>query len=269
MNPAFAYIYDDFLADKRFERELIALETELAHRGIEGRVARLAMFRQARDLVQDMVRAGVKNIVVVGNDQTLQKLMWFLPDLEVTLGYVPMNKPMDVAARLGIPLGAPAADILAARLVETVDVGKIHDRYFFSEVTIPATVAALEIEGRYRVRPIEGGAIAIRNLALEGTVGIIDEAKDGQLEAVIQSHAGSSGKSRLWSRHELTETVIPLKHGKIISHEPIDVFVDGHALNGFSFDLSIIPKKLRLITGGRRLPTIMATRPPGSTLVRK
>ena len=68
MNPAFAYLYDDFLAQDRFERDLSRLETELVHRGIEGRVARLAMFRSARETVMDLALAGVKNVVECLNE---------------------------------------------------------------------------------------------------------------------------------------------------------------------------------------------------------
>lgn len=257
MNPAFAYLYDDFLSDKRLERDVSALENELARRGIEGRIARLAMFRSAKEMVMDMARAGVKNIIVVGNDQTLQKLMWFLPDMDVILGYIPMGRPADVAARLGIPMGIAAVDVIAARLIDTVDVGRIGDHYFLGEVSLPATIAALEIEGRYRLRPVEGGAIAVRNLALHGEAGEIDEAKDGWLDAVVQSRVPvARGRGGFWARKELTETRLRFRTGRLISEEPVDVFVDGHPVNGFSFDIEMTQRKLRLITGGRRISTL-------------
>jgi hypothetical protein len=202
-----------------------------------------------------MARAGVKNIVFVGNDHTLLKAMWFLPDVEATVGYLPVTGPAPVAALLGIPVGASAVDVLAARLVEQLDVGRLDDRYFLTEVVIPSTVAAVEIEGQYRIRPSEGGAIAVRNLGgvtPEGEASA--DPKDGWLEAVVQIQSERSTVKKLLKKPALAETKIPLRFGAIISEEPIEIFVDGAAMNGFRFALSIIPKRLKVITGrGRKI----------------
>lgn len=253
MNPAFAYIYDEFLSDRRYERTVAQFETGLGQRGMEGKIVRLAMFRNTREMVDDLARQGVKNIIIVGNDTTLSKLMWFLPDIDITFGYAPLDQPAHIGELLGIPVGPSCVDVLAARLVETLDVGRIDDRYFLTEVALPVTVASLEIEGQYRLQAIGGGAIAIRNLGAPTQEGAASaDPKDGWLEGVIQKKLDAKGM-RGWMRSkELSETKIRFKQGKIISQEPIDVFVDGHALNGFTFNLSIVPKKIRLITGRQR-----------------
>ena len=249
MNSAFGYLYDDFLSDHRYERDLSILETELARRGIGGHVGRLAMFRNAREIIVDMACAGTKNIVFVGNDKTLQKMMWFLPDVDVTIGYIPIQ-PSHIGDLLSIPLGIGAVDVLAARFIESLDVGKLDDRYFFTEVVVPSTTAALEIEGQYRVSPSEGGAIAIRNLgSVTGKFFVPADAKDGLLEAVIQTPVQNN--KRWIGSPSISETHICLKQGQLISTEPMDVFMDGHAVNGFTFRLSIIPQKLKMITGRR------------------
>ena len=253
MNPAFAYVYDEMLADRKFERPLSFLETGLAQRGMEGKVTRLAMFRHAREMVMDLAKQGVKNIVFVGNDKTLEKVMWFLPDVDVTIGYIPLDHPSKIAALLGIPLGQESVDVLAARLVETIDVGRIEERYFLTEVTLPITTACLEIEGNYRLQAIGGGAIAIRNLGAPTQTGMCSaDPKDGWLEGVIQKKIDVKGMRRLMHSVELSETKIHFKHGKIISQESIDVFVDGQLLQGHTFTISIVPKRMRIITGRHR-----------------
>jgi hypothetical protein len=250
MNPAFAYIYDDFLSDRRYERELGQVETELARHGIGGRTFRLSPLTASRDLIKDLVMDGAKNVVFVGNDLTVEKMMWFLPDLDVTIGYIPITDKNPLAELLGISFGAPAVDILAARFVETFDIGKINDRYFFTEVVLPSTKAALEIEGRYRVSPRVGGAIVVRNLGGSLEHGNADP-KDGWLEAVIQT-VTPGVSSTFWKKAALEETRIPLQNGAIIAQEPTDIYVDGHITNGSKFRLQIIPNKLRMITGRRR-----------------
>ncbi|MSR85243.1 hypothetical protein EXS71_02290 [Candidatus Uhrbacteria bacterium] len=250
MNPAFGYLYDDFLSDRRFERDLGVLETELSRRGIQGQVGKLAMFRSAREMIVDMACAGVKNIVFVGNDKTLEKMMWFLPDVDVTIGYLPLAEPSQIGNLLAIPMGLGAVDILAARFIESFDVGKLDDRYFFTEVVVPSTTAALEIEGQYRVTPTRGGAIAIRNLgSISGKSAVSADGQDGWLEAVIQTPTEDG--YRLFGSSPIAETHIRLKYGQLISKEPMDVFMDGHAVNGFVFRLSIVPHKLKIITGRR------------------
>jgi len=161
---AYAFIYDDFLSDRKYERVLAALDQRLASLDLIGRTARLAMFRNAKDLVESLVGQGSTTIVMVGNDQTLDKVMWFLPDMNVTLGYLPVADPSRVAQLLGIPSGPEACDVLAARLIETVDVGRLDDRYFLTEVALEHTLAAIDVEGRYRISPARGGSIFIRNL---------------------------------------------------------------------------------------------------------
>lgn len=243
MNSAYAYFYDEFLNDRRFEREISRLEAELARRGIEGRVARTALFRHAKDQAQDLVRGGAKNLILVGDDRTLEKLMWFLPDLDVTIGFIPIAKSSKIADWLSIPIGVPSVDVIGARFVETIDIGRFADRYFLTEAILPATDAVLDVEGKYKIQPAAGGSIRIKNLA-EGA-----NPKDGLLEAVVTV---DPPKSR-WSlgRKEQPETRIILSKGSITSSQPVDAVVDGQVLNGFSFQIEALPARLRVITGRR------------------
>jgi hypothetical protein len=255
MNPAYAYVYDDFLADRGFERDIAALETKLNTFDLAGRIGRLALFRSAKDLVEGMVKQGITTVVIVGNDTTLDKTMWFLPDLNVTIGYIPIAGPSAVAKLLGIPVGLAACDVLAARLVETIDMGRLDDRYFLTEVSLPATMASLEIEGRYRISSMHGGSLTVRNLG--GHVGAemaLSDAKDGYLEAVIMP-VPEERKSAIWKRQiEVGGTSILLRHGLIISKDPVEAVVDNHAVSGFRFEVSVVPNKLKIVTGrGRKL----------------
>ncbi|MBU2612869.1 hypothetical protein KJ925_00210 [Patescibacteria group bacterium] len=255
MNPAYAYIYDDFLSDRGFERDIASLETKLNTFELAGRIGRLALFRSAKDLVEDLVRQGATTVVVVGNDTTLDKTMWFLPDLDVTVGYIPVTGPNAVAKLLGIPVGVEACGVLAARLIETIDMGRVDDRYFLTEISLPATIASLEIEGQYNVSSMHGGSLTVRNLG--GRVGsemVVADAKDGFLEAVIVPMEQERSSS-LWKRVPTAKgTSIHLRHGVITSKDPVEAVVDNHAVSGFRFEVSVVPKKLRIITGrGRRL----------------
>lgn len=254
MNPAYAYIYDDFLADQRYHDVLDSLETRLASLGLSGRIGRLTLFRNARELVEDFVRQGVKTIVVVGNDNTLDKVMWFLPDLPLVMGYIPLAEPSGIAGLLNIPTGLAACDVLSARLIETLDVGRLNDRYFLSEVIFENTNASLMIEGAYKLSLIGGGTIEIRNLGRlsKHSVGLAD-AQDGYLEAVLTPQA-VKGKTGFLNKFKLMpplETRVVFRNGEILSENPMEGQADRFAVSGFKLSVSILPQKLRVIMGRR------------------
>jgi hypothetical protein len=247
----YAFIYDDFLNDRKYERGLAALDARLASLDLVGRAARLTLFRSAKEIIESMVSQGSDTVVLVGNDQTLDKVMWFLPDLDVTLGYLPIDEPSRVAQILGIPKGEAACDVLAARLIETIDVGRLDERYFLTEVALEHTLAAVDVEGRYRISPSVGGSIFIRNLgslAENGTASA--DAKDGYLEVVIRPEEEKN--SRLFRRAAALETRVMLKTGEIVASQPIEARVDNHVMNSMRFKIGICPRKLKLITGRRR-----------------
>jgi hypothetical protein len=254
MNRLYAYLYDDFLSDPSFAKVIANIETRCSSLGIQGRTARLAIFRSAKELVEGLVKDGAQTIVIVGNDKSLEKVMWFLPDLHVTIGYIPVSEPCGIAGLLGIPLGDVTCDVLAARRIETLDVGRVDDRYFLTDVRIPDARAQVNVEGRYRIGPSSMGTVCIRNLGGVSAQGIsLADAKDGLLELTVEPIAAQpTSRFSFWKKAEKIDessTRIYLKHGSIESKEPVDVFVDNHAMNGFSFSLGVEKDRIKVITG--------------------
>ncbi len=249
MNPAFAYVYDETLADKRWEREVQQIENELARRGIEGTTARASALCEAKQLVKGFVGQGVKNLILVGPDRLLQTVIPMLPDVDVTVGFLPLG-PSLIGSLLGIPSGPKAVDVIAARLVERLDLAQVNGRPFLLEVTAPNTIAGIDVGGDYRLRPSVRGAIAIRNLAGGGASGIAANPMDGELEIVLQAES-QEGRGWVWKKKVLTETKVFLKAGTMHAEQPFQVFIDGEAFMGTTFAFSVLPNKLKLITGRR------------------
>ena len=251
---SYAFVYDEALSERRHERDVAALETRLTTLGITGRTLKLAMFRSAKETIESMVRHGVTTVVIVGDDRTLDKIMWFLPDAKVVLGYVPLLGTSRVAEPFGIPLGIGACDILAARIIETIDVGVCEGRYFLSEATVAHTIASVFIEGRFSISPTTGGSITVRNL--------FGDATDGLLEVIVRPEPTGSRFRRRASQG----TNLFMREGEIRSKDPIDLRVDEHVLNGFTFQFGIAPKKLKIIAGrNRRLAPLDVPLPEIST----
>ena len=249
MNPAFAYVYDEVLAHPRYERLVAEIETEAGQAGIEGRVLRVGMFRDAKESLQDLQKHGVKNVIFVGTDQVLLSHIYLLPSLEMTIGFLPIMTDSYLARALRLPIGAKAIQTIAGRLVECLDLGKVGDRLFLTELVVTNTDAGVEVNGEYRLSPRERGGISVRNLcASPGQTGCVTDPQDALLEVVIQSSV-TSASFFPWKKQEMSETRLYLKEGAIVSKQPLDAYVDGHKMTNTRFAFSVVPKALRLITG--------------------
>lgn len=250
MNPAFAYVYDETAALPRFATELGRIETEASRCGIDGRIARLGVFRQPKKVIEEAVTYGAKTIVFVGTDQAVYLHLAALIELDVTIAFLPLEANSGLGWALGIPTGSKGVEVIASRLTEMIDVGVLNDKPFLTEISLPQTPAAIEVDKKYRVRPAEHGSIAIRNIgALYCGSKTIANPTDGQLEVVLQSEMKGKGIAQFF-RSELLETKLFLQTGSVVCKDGVHGFVDGTAgLSGTSLHFSIKPKAVRVIIG--------------------
>ncbi|MEK7473432.1 MAG: hypothetical protein AAB668_01750 [Patescibacteria group bacterium] len=242
MSSSFAYVYDERLAEYGFHRDVARFEADLVGFGIGGRMARLSLFKKAKDSVDDFVRDGLRHVVIVGDDETLLRMMSFLPELPVTIGFVPLiGGPSIFSSLLGIKNTKSAIQALTGRLTATFDIGKVGDKFFLTKVVIPDTRAELEVDGRFRLRPTEGGTIVVSNLG-EG------DPRDGLLDVRVSS--ASAPKTFFWRKpKESFETVLRMTQGYVRSDEPVQLIVDGQLLEGTSFKIGVLKKKARFLVG--------------------
>ncbi len=251
MNPAFAYVYDETAALPRYANELGRIENEANRCGINGRIARLGTFRQPKKVIEEAVSFGAKTIVFVGTDEAVYRHLPALIELDVTIAFLPLETNSGLSWALGIPTGAKGVEVIAGRLMETIDVGFLNDKPFLTEISLPQTPAAIEVDKKYRVRPTEKGSIAIRNIGSLycGSNKTIANPADGLLEVVLQSEMKGGGLKNLF-RSELIETKLYLKEGDVVCKDGIHGFMDGSAgLTGTTLHFSIKPKAARIIIG--------------------
>jgi len=249
----YLYVYDAFVQDRRYEKEIQKVENRLTDLGIAGKIIRLGLFRRADDFIRDEVkRGGATTVVAVGNDTTVRQIIDVVADTKVVLGIIPFGPNNRIANLLGIPEGEAACDILSARIVETLDTGLVNNKRFICDVTIPAIKAEINCEGNYRITPQGRGTIEVRNLFSPpaGQKGPISNPLDGCLEVVIQVVAKDS-KLAFW-RTTQGESVIPLRTFEIKTTEPITALMDGVPIEGSRFDFSVASQALKVITGKNR-----------------
>jgi diacylglycerol kinase family enzyme len=238
----YCYLYDDFIqGNKRFEKELALIENRLTDLGIAGKISRLALFRNAEEMIRDEIDKGVTTVVVLGND-TVRKVLNVVAESRVVFGMIPIGPKNTLAALLGIPEGVLACDVLSARRVETIDIGSINGRKFFSEISVPEFRAEITFEEKFRVFPTSTAELEVRNLSSASN------PCDGLLQAVIRADV----KRGLLRRSTKEESILPLQSMTIRSEKPIRVFADGELMEGTRFDISVESMGMKIITGKER-----------------
>ena len=199
------YLYDSFLNDKKFVQPLAKIENRLIDLGINGKVEKMSILKSIKEVVEDNIKTGVDTIIAVGNDKTFAKVFPIIAGQKgVTFGYIPITDS-PISKMLGIPTADKACDVLSARIIEKIDIGKVNNHYFFSSLEIPqAKNVFLECDnGNYNISSIdESDHIKICNLSYTP----IDtekhknmcNPKDGLLEVVfIPKERGAFGKDKL------------------------------------------------------------------------
>ena len=240
----YCYLYDDFIqGNKRFEKELLLIENRLTDLGISGKVSRLALFRNAEEMIRDEIDKGVTTVIVLGNDDTVRKVLNVVAESDVTFGMIPIGPKNELARLMGIPEGVAACDILSARRVETIDLGMINGRKFLTRVQVPQFRAELTCEETYRIIPTAFAELEVRNLA------DVSNPCDGLLQAVIWAEV----RRGIFRRKKIEESSIPLKSMSIRAERPILVYADGEEMEGTRFDISIEPKSMKIIIGKDRV----------------
>jgi len=248
----YCYVYDEFVQDKRFEKELQLIENRLTDLGIAGKVIRLALFRHAEEMIRDEVERGVSTVVAVGNDETVRKVIDVVADSGVVFGIIPLGSPNGVAQLIGVPEGLAACDVLSGRIVETIDVGTINGSRFITGISVPKFRAEITCEGKYRMFTTSAGALEILNLsnndvrAGEGGA----DPRDGQLDTVIRVGV----KKGFWPfrRTRVGQSYLSMNSLAIRSESPIAVYADGVEMTGTRFDIGIEPGRFKVITGKDR-----------------
>ncbi len=252
------YLYDTFLTEKKYERVLAAVETRLTDLGISGKIGRLTPFTNARGLIRDESSRGVQTVVVVGNDETIAKVVDGIGDAKMTLGIIPIGAPSAIARSLGIPEGEGACDVLSKRITQKIDLGMVNGKFFLSHVRIPGGTVTLQGDGKYRITTLVSDCeIIVSNLrgeemAEDGREGCRGgDPMDGLLDTLITPKQGTLG-GIFGRKEDYASSVIPLRKISVTSPDPISIVADGREFTHNSLSIEIAPDKLKIITGRAR-----------------
>lgn len=243
------YVYDEYIQEKRFEREVALVENRLTDLGIQGKIARLALFRDPIEMIKDEVRKGVKTVVAVGNDKTLRRVIQAVAGTGATIGLIPIGREdNNIATMLGVPLGAAACDIISARIVEEMDLGVINSGRFLHRLVFAVHAGAKVVcDNEFSLYIPKDSVVSVRNLAQAEEDVPMAHPADGRLELVIKNPLkGWFGKK------EWRTSFVKFKEIVVICEKLMRADVDGEVFESQEFRINVVPKQIRMITGRDR-----------------
>ncbi|PIP18110.1 MAG: hypothetical protein COX43_00520 [Parcubacteria group bacterium CG23_combo_of_CG06-09_8_20_14_all_35_9] len=289
----YSYIYDSFLNNKKFNGVLTKIENRAIDLGISGKINRLTLFKNIEELVKDEIKRGAMTIVIVGNDKTLSRIINTIAELDIVLGIIPIGSQNKISRVLGIPPGETACDVLSARKIEKVDLGKINNYYFLSSVQLFSDDIEISSEGKFQIAPLaHNNFIEISNLRCfpPEKIPVSFQTKitpsnpqDGILEVFIESipepflvdrlvnifkkfsnsieyllfrKAGSKSlffSPMLARKKVLKRSIFPVKKITLRAKKSISLLVDGYKIFKTPATIEVVPQKLKMIVGKERL----------------
>jgi len=166
------YIYDSFVNEKKNNSIVAKIETRITDLGLSGKIIRLNIVNSIFNAIENEIKKGAKTIIAVGGDkifnQTVNavvKLSKLSLNNKIPVGFIPVGKKnIFIANILGIEDTEMACDILSARMIKRVNLGKINDLFFVSNISVNTKGTIIEIDQSYTMEIFENGLISVINL---------------------------------------------------------------------------------------------------------
>lgn len=254
------YFYDKFVQEKKYEVTRAKIETRLIELGINGRIEKLALFKNTRELIEDGIKKGAHTVVAVGDDATLCRVVTVAAAYKVMVGYIPIVAGSRFGSMLGIPVAEGACEVLAKRLYRTIDLGKINQVFFLGAVELSArTAVQLWCDDNYRVALVQQtNELLVLNLGdivgggVNGKSARLARGTDGKLEVVILPQV----PKKFWRACEEQASVLLVKKIRINSADnsnpSVEIIADNITKFRMPCTIEIVPKKIKLIVGKQR-----------------
>lgn len=136
---------------KYFERIQGRLLNLLAEHHIEGETYRVTSIRTIELLVDQALGLGAKTLIVVGSDASLNRAINAVvrKKAEITVGFIPLDPSSGLGHILGVSSDIEeAVKTLGGRLMKELNLGKIGEHYFLSQVDLgPNSFTRLDLPG--------------------------------------------------------------------------------------------------------------------------
>jgi len=242
-----AYIYDDFLNKSRYRRSINKVEIRLTDLGLNGKIIRLGAIKNIKDVIQAEIKNGIKNIIAVGNNETVNKVIsamitnknqgFFQQD--VLFSIIPIGGNNSIANSFGIKKEEDACNILLARRIKKIDIGYAGNNIFLNKAELSSSDAVIEIANDYHIEINQKTHVKIININDDNKLIFKDKIfpNDDHLNLIV------SGKNQ-------DNTFITSNHMKISGSG--EIILDESLIAPLPSEIGIIPQKINIIVGKDR-----------------
>ncbi|MGE5297552.1 MAG: diacylglycerol/lipid kinase family protein [Acidobacteriaceae bacterium] len=273
------YIVDPTkLNQKNFERVQNQLYSCLSEHRITGEVTRVTTLRTIPQLVEIAFSRGVKTLVAVGTDETLQEVINSVKDRPITLGYIPVMET-ELSRIFGLTDIESSAKTIASRRVQQLDLGLVNNNWFFTNlsfgepaaeqngffsilknsINLPVFEVKFSVDGKFSgmVEAVAGMVVNARDNSSDSTK--LANPTDGILDILLLPNMSSY---KLWQyRKDLASgcfekipgcSLMHLKKMEISSPEGLPLKTGGKVITKTPAIIEILPKALKMIVGRER-----------------
>jgi hypothetical protein len=245
----YQYIYDYYLSNKKYDKILAKIDARIVDLGIQGKKHKITLLKNFETYVQEIVEKQPEALVVVGNDETIAKILNIIAEKDVVLGIIPVGEPNSIAKFFNLPKEDASCSIVSARKIKEVELGKINGQYFMSSVEVFGEGASIICNDKFEIKSLKNTEkIGIYNLCFEKSLRKKNEGNDG-LELI----STPKEQKTVWgikSKKQPKESSIRIKKAKILSYPNSNsVLVDGYKIMKTPAEISLAQKKLKIIVG--------------------
>jgi len=245
------FIYDSFLNQKKYDRVLARIETRITDLGLNGKIDKLDPMKNINEIVGQEIKRGAKSIIVVGNDQTINKIANIMVNCQIPLGIIPIDKKNnDIAQALGIEFEESACESLSARRIARIDVGLANNACFLLRAMITNQGTTIEINQNYSVEinDKKGETQIINLLPPDVVVPIKNQIspQDGILDLFIKTKTAKNifSQKNNYSLFQIKKILIKNKRFPIV--------LDNAKSIAAPVKISLLKQKLNIIVGRNR-----------------
>ncbi len=243
------YLYDDFLNKGKYQKTINKIETRITDLGLSGKIIRLNNLKNIDKLIQEEVKKGARTIIPVGNDKTFSKalkaisndsLNYFFKD--IILSFIPVEKS-EIGVILGIKGPNEACNLLLARRIEKVELGKLNNLYFLTIAKIFNNNEKITINDAYNIE------------LLKNSVAYIVNIPDQRLYKKMSNISKNNNNLFLYIENKNSFSFFPFKNILISKKEnkKSEIILDYTLSEKFPINVSLSGKKIKLIVGKNRL----------------
>ena len=252
----YVYLYDNFLNNRKYNSILKQIEVRLVEFGIAGKILRLNNYIDAKPIIDDEIKRGAKNIVIVGNDRTFGHILSRGATCDCVFGFLPIGPDNDIANILGIPEGIDATDDLARRRKQKLDVGWFNNRFFVSQLHVPPAKVRVIYDEKFQVSTPFKMEVVVCNFQPfywkrnnKDKEEFVVHPQDDKLEAFLRPLTKTG-----WFGYKYEDpSIFPFEEMEVIGEDgPFVVEADGKSTKEVKVKIRLAKDKIDMIVGRDR-----------------